>query len=123
MQYLWYTKLAPVIILMHVMAHSTISIRLALCKINTNQRFFEGSRLSLLYLTGSFLIGYMEVRYSLLYYVLLVFIIANLLHLSWLNFMLFSLPSLSAVIIVEWVEWAVGWGGRWQKTPFGTPHE
>ena len=40
----------------HVTAHSAISIRLALCIINTNQRFFEGSCLSLLYLTGSFLI-------------------------------------------------------------------
>ena len=35
-------------------------------------RFFAGSRLTLLYLTGSFLIGYMEVRHSLLYYVLLL---------------------------------------------------
>ena len=33
---------------------------------------YQGRRLTLLYLTGSFLIGYMEVRYSLLYYVLLV---------------------------------------------------
>ena len=34
----------------------------------------EGSHLSLLYLTGSFLIGYMKVRYSLLYYVLLLIV-------------------------------------------------
>ena len=33
---------------------------------------YQGSHLNLLYLTGSFLIGYMKVRYSLLYYVLLI---------------------------------------------------
>ena len=36
MQYSWYTKLTPVIILMHVTAHSAESIKLVLCKINTN---------------------------------------------------------------------------------------
>ena len=43
----------------------------AYCKI-TNQWLFEGSRLTLLYSMDSFLIGHVEVRYSLLYYVLLV---------------------------------------------------
>ena len=37
-------------------------------------QFFEGSCLSLLYLTCSFLIGYMELRYSLRYYVLSILI-------------------------------------------------
>ena len=34
--YSWYANLMPVIIFMHIMAHSAISIRLALCKINEN---------------------------------------------------------------------------------------
>ena len=59
----------PVIILMHVMAHPPYRLGLEHCKINTNEQFFEGSHL--LYLTGSFWIDRIEVRYFLFYYVLL----------------------------------------------------
>ena len=40
------------LILMHVTKHSTISIRAWDGEINTNQRFFKESRLTLLYLMG-----------------------------------------------------------------------
>ena len=65
---------------------------------------------------------------------LLVFIIANLLYLWWLNFMVF-LTSVSAISIangeggwdgrrggVGWDELG-RWRRRWQKPLFGTPHE
>ena len=35
-------------------------------KINTNQRFFKGNHLTLLYLMGLFYIGHVEVRHSFL---------------------------------------------------------
>ena len=70
-----------VIILMHVMAHSATSIRACVLY---NQRFLEGSFLTLLYLIGSFLIGCMEVRYSLLYYVAILDVSYRLLHKTWL---------------------------------------
>ena len=79
---------------MHIMAQSTISIMLALCKINTNNDSFEGSHLTLLYLMGSFLIGYIEVRYSLLFYLVLLVISkilmlnSNLQTLCYASFML-----------------------------------
>ena len=47
-------------------------IRARAWQINANQQFFKGSQFTLLYLTGSFLMGYIEVRHSLLYYGLLV---------------------------------------------------
>ena len=61
MPYLWHTKLMSV----NTFAcdRPAISIR-ATSKINTNQQLFKGSRLTSLYLTGSFLIGHMEVRHS-----------------------------------------------------------
>ena len=67
MPYLWHTKLMPV----NTFACDgpAISIR-AVCKSNTNQRVFKGSRLTSLYLMGLFEIGHMEVRYSSLLWTL-----------------------------------------------------
>ena len=58
--------------------NSTISIRLLCSESNTSQLFFKGSCLNSLYLTDSFLIGHMEVRYSLLYYKLWVLLMYSI---------------------------------------------
>ena len=62
---------------LYMMVHSAISIRFARGKININQQFFKETCLTLLCLTGSFLIKHMEVRHSPLYYGLLLSDIAT----------------------------------------------
>ena len=65
----WHTKLMPVIILMHVKVHLSYQLGSVHCKINTNQQFFEGSCLTLLYLTGSFWQGVwkLDTLFSIMY--------------------------------------------------------
>ena len=71
MPYSWLTKLMPIKTFAseHILPYQ---LRPVHDKMNINQRFFKGSCLISLYLTGLFLIGHMEVRHSLLCYGLLV---------------------------------------------------